>query len=84
MLETNKLLQFDGKYVYNYILNNPNIIEYLKNESVKDYFLEEENHYPFIWLVGNMNDISLRTFLDDNMLKKIESIILEEKNKVGE
>ena len=68
------LLKLDGKMVKDIIVNMPkqNQTIILKNESVRRFFFEEENHYPFIWLVTELKEESLLAFLDENLIKYLK------------
>lgn len=62
-----------GKDLKRYLLSLPKDerISLLKNNNVRDKFLEPENHYPFVWLVQELEDDELDYFIDNDYLDKI-------------
>lgn len=44
----------------------------LKNRDVRNFYLRDENYYPFVWLVQGLGDY-LHFFIDDDYLKEIIS-----------
>lgn len=62
-----------GKQLQKYILTLPHEerINLLQNNNIRDKFLEEENHYPFVWLIQGLEEDELKYFIDDKYLEKI-------------
>lgn len=62
-----------GKDLKRYLLSLPKDerISLLKNNNVRDKFLEPENHYSFVWLVQELEDDELEYFIDNDYLDKI-------------
>ncbi len=62
----------DGKKLYKYILSLPKEKrdELLKREDVRNSFLSNENHYPFVWLIQSLDE-DIINFIDNNYLDKI-------------
>lgn len=65
-------MNLDGENLNVYILNLPKDkkIEILKDNQIRDKYLRAENHYPFVWLVQQLEDY-LPYFIDDYYLLKI-------------
>lgn len=73
MIKLETLLNNDGEYVKNYILSLDNDLRknLLKNEKIYKFFLEDKNHYPFIWLIQELKDEEDLKVFFSNDLKKI-------------
>ncbi len=50
----------------------------LMDNNIRDFFLEEKNHYLFVWLIQELTDKVLSRFLDGDMINKI---LLSNRNK---
>lgn len=70
-----KILDSTCGYIREYILNTTidNRTTLLRNEKIRNKFLENENHYEFVWLVQSLLGQDLLTFIDDSMLNRILS-----------
>lgn len=65
-------MDLNGRDLNDYILgvSQDERIKLLKDEKIRDKYLNTDNHYPFVWLVNELGD-DLVYFLDENYLKKI-------------
>lgn len=69
----NMIENLNGEELKDYILScsKEKRIEYLKDENIRNKFLESKNHYPFIWLIQSLKNEELCYFIDKDMLEKI-------------
>lgn len=72
-------MELNGESLSNYILSLPKEkrVECLKNNDIRNKYLESRNHYPFVWLVQSLKEDDLIYFIDNNYLEKI---LLNERN----
>ena len=62
-----------GSNLYNQMmrLSKEERIKMLKSDNVREIFLKDNNHYPFVWLIGGLEDDELYNFIDSLYLKQI-------------
>lgn len=62
-----------GSNLYNQMmrLSKEERIKMLKSDNVREIFLKDNNHYPFVWLIGGVEDDELYNFIDSLYLKQI-------------
>lgn len=67
------LEKLNGEDLYNFILSldSKDRINILKMPSVKDKFLESNNHYAFVWLIQSLNGSELLSFIDSKYIDEI-------------
>ena len=65
----------DANQLYKYIISLPSNkrINLLINKTIKQRFLSDDAHYPFVWLVQQLNGIELKYFIDSTYLTDILS-----------
>lgn len=63
----------DAKQLYKYIISLPSNkrISLLTNEIIRQRFMSDDAHYPFVWLVQELNGIELKYFIDSTYLTDI-------------
>ena len=65
----------DSKLLYQYIISLPSNdrIKLLTDNKVRKRFMDNDAHYPFVWLVQQLNGIELKHFIDSTYLTDILS-----------
>ena len=65
----------DSKLLYQYIisLSSNDRIKLLTDNKVRKRFMDNDAHYPFVWLVQQLNGIELKHFIDSTYLTDILS-----------
>ena len=65
----------DAKQLYKYIISLPSNkrVDLLTNGTIRQRFLSDDAHYPFVWLVQQLNGIELKYFIDSTYLTDILS-----------
>ena len=65
----------DSKLLYQYIisLSSNDRIKLLTDNKVRKRFMDNDAHYPFVWLVQQLNGIELKYFIDSTYLTDILS-----------
>lgn len=63
----------DAKSLYQHIikLSSKDRIDLLKDDKIRKRFLRDDAHYPFVWLVQQLNGVELKYFIDNNYLTDI-------------
>lgn len=63
----------NAKELYQFIISLPRDerIKLLTKDSIRRRFLDNDAHYPFVWLVQQLNGIELKYFIDSNYLTDI-------------
>ena len=63
----------DAKRLYKHILSLPRNerINLLTNKIIRKRFMDDDAHYPFVWLVQQLDSIELKYFIDSSYLTDI-------------
>ena len=71
MISIDKILKLDNINNYILSLNTNERVVILKNDMVRDYYLEDYNNSEFIKLILNLPNDEILKFIDDEMINKI-------------
>lgn len=65
----------DAKELYRYIISLPSNerIKLLTDNKIRNRFMSDDAHYPFVWLVQQLDGIELKYFIDSTYLTDILS-----------
>lgn len=65
----------DAKELYRYIISLPSNerIKLLTDNKIRNRFMSDDAHYPFVWLVQQLDGIELKYFIDSTYLTHILS-----------
>ena len=65
--------KMDAKILYQHILSLPSKerIDLLTDNKIRKRLLDDDAHYPFVWLVQQLNGMELKCFIDSNYLTDI-------------
>ena len=65
----------DAKELYRYIISLPSNerIKLLTDNKIRNRFMSDDVHYPFVWLVQQLDGIELKYFIDSTYLTDILS-----------
>lgn len=63
--------KFTEEQLKDYILSSKDIELILSDNEFKDYLLELENHYVFVWLVEHLDELHKKKLLTNDYLEKI-------------
>ncbi len=61
---------YKGELLKDYVIKNKND-ELLNNDGLRNYLLQNENHYAFIWLVQDLDEKSKSILLNNKYLEEI-------------
>lgn len=66
----NEIFNYKGEELKNYVKNNASK-ELLESNELRNYLLEDYNHYAFVWLVQELDNESKSFLLNKDYLEKI-------------
>lgn len=71
MIDIDKILKLENINNYILALDVSDRINVLKDDRVRNYYLEDYNYNDFVLLVSNLSENELLNFIDNNMINKI-------------